>query len=223
MGFHCWFAPFQVGEWSPSDGLNITEISKGRGPNVTDSLSNRSLIVTTVLVGHCQPVPVLPQNPRDIPGMSSVSDSSQLCLSVCPHAEHTLLKWGGPDAVIQLLSRVSHCILFSCPRLDLAAGVGSPCVFIDWLMNLVALVPALLLHSTGSWFGTGKQKPHQPLAKLPKTGPGSWACPGKSSGPFVFCVFRECKGADGAEPAGNAFPSLELWEPLGCPSLPKWM
>lgn len=45
-------SPFQVGAWSPSDGLNITEISKGRGPNVTDSLSNRSLIVTTVLVGH---------------------------------------------------------------------------------------------------------------------------------------------------------------------------
>nr|XP_025959469.1 glutamate receptor ionotropic, kainate 3 isoform X1 [Dromaius novaehollandiae] len=39
----------KVGVWSPSDGLNITEISKGRGPNVTDSLSNRSLIVTTVL------------------------------------------------------------------------------------------------------------------------------------------------------------------------------
>ncbi|XP_010220269.1 PREDICTED: glutamate receptor ionotropic, kainate 3-like, partial [Tinamus guttatus] len=39
----------EVGVWSPSDGLNITEISKGRGPNVTDSLSNRSLIVTTVL------------------------------------------------------------------------------------------------------------------------------------------------------------------------------
>uniref|UniRef100_A0A8D2MYE3 Glutamate receptor n=1 Tax=Zonotrichia albicollis TaxID=44394 RepID=A0A8D2MYE3_ZONAL len=39
----------KVGAWSPSDGLNITEISKGRGPNVTDSLSNRSLIVTTVL------------------------------------------------------------------------------------------------------------------------------------------------------------------------------
>ncbi|XP_061316791.1 glutamate receptor ionotropic, kainate 3-like [Pezoporus flaviventris] len=39
----------KVGAWSPSNGLNITEISKGRGPNVTDSLSNRSLIVTTVL------------------------------------------------------------------------------------------------------------------------------------------------------------------------------
>ncbi|NXN99051.1 GRIK3 protein, partial [Rhinopomastus cyanomelas] len=39
----------KVGAWSPSDGLNITEVAKGRGPNVTDSLSNRSLIVTTVL------------------------------------------------------------------------------------------------------------------------------------------------------------------------------
>ncbi|CAM4655008.1 unnamed protein product [Lepidochelys olivacea] len=39
----------KVGVWNPSDGLNITEISKGRGPNVTDSLTNRSLIVTTVL------------------------------------------------------------------------------------------------------------------------------------------------------------------------------
>lgn len=40
----------QVGVWSPADGLNITEVAKGRGPNVTDSLTNRSLIVTTVLV-----------------------------------------------------------------------------------------------------------------------------------------------------------------------------
>lgn len=36
--------------WSPADGLNITEVAKGRGPNVTDSLTNRSLIVTTLLV-----------------------------------------------------------------------------------------------------------------------------------------------------------------------------
>lgn len=40
----------QVGVWSPADGLNITEVAKGRGPNVTDSLTNRSLIVTTLLV-----------------------------------------------------------------------------------------------------------------------------------------------------------------------------
>ncbi|XP_053255127.1 glutamate receptor ionotropic, kainate 3 isoform X4 [Podarcis raffonei] len=39
----------KVGVWSPSDGLNITEISRRQGPNVTDSLTNRSLIVTTVL------------------------------------------------------------------------------------------------------------------------------------------------------------------------------
>uniref|UniRef100_A0A8C3GHT2 Glutamate receptor n=1 Tax=Cairina moschata TaxID=8855 RepID=A0A8C3GHT2_CAIMO len=39
----------KVGTWNPANGLNITEIAKGRGPNVTDSLSNRSLIVTTVL------------------------------------------------------------------------------------------------------------------------------------------------------------------------------
>ncbi|XP_043850555.1 glutamate receptor ionotropic, kainate 3 isoform X8 [Dromiciops gliroides] len=39
----------KVGVWCPADGLNITEIAKGRGPNVTDSLTNRSLIVTTVL------------------------------------------------------------------------------------------------------------------------------------------------------------------------------
>lgn len=45
----------QVGVWSPADGLNITEVAKGRGPNVTDSLTNRSLIVTTVLVRACSP------------------------------------------------------------------------------------------------------------------------------------------------------------------------
>ncbi|XP_032754101.1 glutamate receptor ionotropic, kainate 3 [Rattus rattus] len=39
----------KVGVWSPADGLNITEVAKGRGPNVTDSLTNRSLIVTTLL------------------------------------------------------------------------------------------------------------------------------------------------------------------------------
>nr|XP_033812399.1 glutamate receptor ionotropic, kainate 3 [Geotrypetes seraphini] len=39
----------KVGIWSSSGGLNITEVSKTRGPNVSDSLMNRSLIVTTVL------------------------------------------------------------------------------------------------------------------------------------------------------------------------------
>lgn len=58
------FVSFQVGTWNPANGLNITEIAKGRGPNVTDSLSNRSLIVTTVLVGDHKPVfPPYPQPP----------------------------------------------------------------------------------------------------------------------------------------------------------------
>ncbi|XP_013931844.1 PREDICTED: glutamate receptor ionotropic, kainate 3-like [Thamnophis sirtalis] len=39
----------KIGVWSPSDGLNITEIARRQGPNVTDSLTNRSLVVTTVL------------------------------------------------------------------------------------------------------------------------------------------------------------------------------
>ncbi|XP_063310987.1 glutamate receptor ionotropic, kainate 3 [Pelobates fuscus] len=39
----------KVGTWNPSDGLNITEVPKGRGPNVSESLTNRTLIVTTVL------------------------------------------------------------------------------------------------------------------------------------------------------------------------------
>lgn len=47
---YCVCLSIQVGVWSPAEGLNITEVAKGRGPNVTDSLTNRSLIVTTVLV-----------------------------------------------------------------------------------------------------------------------------------------------------------------------------
>ncbi|KAG9492879.1 hypothetical protein GDO78_001045, partial [Eleutherodactylus coqui] len=39
----------KVGTWNPNDGLNITEITKGRGPNISESLTNRTLIVTTVL------------------------------------------------------------------------------------------------------------------------------------------------------------------------------
>ncbi|OXB61304.1 hypothetical protein ASZ78_014341, partial [Callipepla squamata] len=40
----------QVGTWDPLSGLNMTENQKGRPANITDSLSNRSLIVTTILV-----------------------------------------------------------------------------------------------------------------------------------------------------------------------------
>ncbi|XP_032901375.1 glutamate receptor ionotropic, kainate 3 [Amblyraja radiata] len=39
----------KVGTWDPINGLNITEMSRSRRSNITDSLTNRSLIVTTVL------------------------------------------------------------------------------------------------------------------------------------------------------------------------------
>uniref|UniRef100_A0A663EFR3 Glutamate receptor n=2 Tax=Telluraves TaxID=3073808 RepID=A0A663EFR3_AQUCH len=38
-----------VGTWDPLSGLNMTENQKGKPANITDSLSNRSLIVTTIL------------------------------------------------------------------------------------------------------------------------------------------------------------------------------
>ncbi|XP_034467292.1 glutamate receptor ionotropic, kainate 3 [Hippoglossus hippoglossus] len=39
----------KVGKWSPSGGLNITEAPKRKGMNITDSLANRSLVITTIL------------------------------------------------------------------------------------------------------------------------------------------------------------------------------
>uniref|UniRef100_A0A8C3UG67 Glutamate receptor n=1 Tax=Catharus ustulatus TaxID=91951 RepID=A0A8C3UG67_CATUS len=39
----------KVGTWDPLSGLNMTENQKGKPANITDSLSNRSLIVTTIL------------------------------------------------------------------------------------------------------------------------------------------------------------------------------
>uniref|UniRef100_A0A8D2PNY2 Glutamate receptor n=1 Tax=Zosterops lateralis melanops TaxID=1220523 RepID=A0A8D2PNY2_ZOSLA len=39
----------KVGTWDPLSGLNMTESQKGKPANITDSLSNRSLIVTTIL------------------------------------------------------------------------------------------------------------------------------------------------------------------------------
>uniref|UniRef100_A0A669DK29 Glutamate receptor n=1 Tax=Oreochromis niloticus TaxID=8128 RepID=A0A669DK29_ORENI len=38
-----------VGKWSASGGLNITEVPKRKGMNITDSLANRSLVITTIL------------------------------------------------------------------------------------------------------------------------------------------------------------------------------
>lgn len=59
--------------WSPADGLNITEVAKGRGPNVTDSLTNRSLIVTTVLVRPSRPAgrAICPERPLYFPPITS--------------------------------------------------------------------------------------------------------------------------------------------------------
>uniref|UniRef100_U3C153 Glutamate receptor n=1 Tax=Callithrix jacchus TaxID=9483 RepID=U3C153_CALJA len=39
----------KIGTWDPASGLNMTESQKGKPANITDSLSNRSLIVTTIL------------------------------------------------------------------------------------------------------------------------------------------------------------------------------
>ena len=41
-----------MGKWSASGGLNITEVPKRKGMNITDSLANRSLVITTILVGE---------------------------------------------------------------------------------------------------------------------------------------------------------------------------
>lgn len=51
----CFFFFFhlpQVGKWSASGGLNITEVPKRKGMNITDSLANRSLVISTILVGQ---------------------------------------------------------------------------------------------------------------------------------------------------------------------------
>ncbi|KAG9493299.1 hypothetical protein GDO78_001285 [Eleutherodactylus coqui] len=39
----------KIGTWDPSSGLNMTDNQKEKPANITDSLSNRSLIVTTIL------------------------------------------------------------------------------------------------------------------------------------------------------------------------------
>ncbi|XP_061633084.1 glutamate receptor ionotropic, kainate 3 isoform X2 [Phyllopteryx taeniolatus] len=39
----------KVGKWSVSGGLNITEVPKRKGMNITESLANRSLVITTIL------------------------------------------------------------------------------------------------------------------------------------------------------------------------------
>ncbi|MBN3280718.1 GRIK2 protein, partial [Polyodon spathula] len=39
----------KIGTWDPPSGLNMTENQKGKTTNITDSLSNRSLVVSTIL------------------------------------------------------------------------------------------------------------------------------------------------------------------------------
>lgn len=39
----------QIGVWNSNTGLNLTD-SKDKSGNVTDSMANRTLIVTTILV-----------------------------------------------------------------------------------------------------------------------------------------------------------------------------
>lgn len=41
---------FQIAVWNSYTGLNLTEQSRVQNQNVTDSLANRTLIVTTILV-----------------------------------------------------------------------------------------------------------------------------------------------------------------------------
>ncbi|XP_034410256.1 glutamate receptor ionotropic, kainate 3 [Cyclopterus lumpus] len=52
-GFFLYFTGIRVlrwvGKWSVSGGLNITEVPKRKGMNITDSLANRSLVITTIL------------------------------------------------------------------------------------------------------------------------------------------------------------------------------
>lgn len=59
----------------------------------------------------------------------------------------------------------------------------------------------------------GSNKKYQPLDSLPMIRPELWFCLWKFSGPFVFHIFREHKGTDGKEPAGDVFPSPEQCDP----------
>lgn len=44
------FYHLQIGVWNSQTGLNLTETNKDLSTNVTDSMANRTLIVTTILV-----------------------------------------------------------------------------------------------------------------------------------------------------------------------------
>lgn len=48
--FTVMFCFLQIGVWNSQTGLNLTEANKDSPTNVTDSMANRTLIVTTILV-----------------------------------------------------------------------------------------------------------------------------------------------------------------------------
>lgn len=49
-GYFNIFYHSQIGVWNSQTGLNLTETNKDLSTNVTDSMANRTLIVTTILV-----------------------------------------------------------------------------------------------------------------------------------------------------------------------------
>ncbi|KAG7261573.1 hypothetical protein CRUP_002102 [Coryphaenoides rupestris] len=53
----------EIGTWDPPSGLNMSDNQKGKSTNVSDSLSNRSLVVSTILVS----LPPLPPPPPPLP------------------------------------------------------------------------------------------------------------------------------------------------------------
>ncbi|XP_072316363.1 glutamate receptor ionotropic, kainate 1 isoform X3 [Eucyclogobius newberryi] len=48
----------KIGVWNPNTGLNLTETNKDTSTNVTDSMANRTLIVTTILVADLAVAPL---------------------------------------------------------------------------------------------------------------------------------------------------------------------
>lgn len=78
--------PLQVGKWSASGGLNITEVPKRKGMNITDSLANRSLVISTILVRLRA---AQPRGENNVPLLMSVP-WVKCCKSSLVSSEHRL-------------------------------------------------------------------------------------------------------------------------------------